>query len=69
MKTSDWIALAGVMLAALSGMYAIIMTAVDRKIGIAFGKMRDEQLQELKSANQRKEERIEQLKDQIKDMK
>lgn len=69
MTTSDWIDLGGVLIAALGGMYALIMTGVDRKIAIAFGKMRDEQIKELKDENHRKDERIEKLKDHIKDMK
>jgi hypothetical protein len=69
MTTSDWISFSGVLVVSLGGIYAIIMTAVDRKIGIAIGKIRDERLQELIAENHRKEERIEQLKDRIKDMK
>lgn len=69
MTTSDWIDLGGVLIATFSGMYALIMTGVDRKIGIAIGKMRDEQIRELKDENHRKEEHIERLKERMKDMK
>lgn len=69
MTTSDWIGLAGVLITALVGLYAIIMTGVDRKIGIAIGNIRDERLKELLSENQRKDDRIEQLKERIKDLK
>lgn len=69
MTTSDWIGLAGVLITALGGLYAIIMTGVDRKIGIAIGNIRDERLKELLSENQRKDDRIEQLKERIKDLK
>lgn len=69
MTTDNWIALAAVLITVFSGGYFIIMVGVDRKIGMAVGKMRDEQLNELKSENRRKEERIEKLREQIKDMK
>lgn len=69
MTTDNWISLAGILATALGGFYLIIMTAVDKKIGSAIGKIRDERLRELITENQRKEERIEQLKDRIKDMK
>lgn len=62
MSTGEWLTLAGVLVAALSGMYAIIMKSVDGKIADAMNKLKDDRIRELLNENYR-------LKDGIKDMK